>query len=115
MKISTNVSRNEASLVIAGGLCFGSSDMPLLCGASSSVDDARFRFVDGRVVSDSWVCSGAIDMPFATTSAADMVLVHQVGVNGLECLVGEAVVIRDGSGDSWWVIAPVCTVNGSQI
>jgi hypothetical protein len=75
VKISASVSKNETSLLIAGGLCFGSSNVPLLCGASSSVD-ARFRFASGRVVSDSWACDGAIDMPFATTSAADMLLVY---------------------------------------
>lgn len=43
VKISDKVSMNGASLGIAGGLCFVSSDVPLVCGASSSVD-ARFRF-----------------------------------------------------------------------
>jgi hypothetical protein len=82
VKISVSVSRNETSLVVAGGLCFGSSEVPLDCGASSSVD-ARFRFAGGRDESDCWTCGGAADVPFATTSAADIVFVYPGRSGGL--------------------------------
>ena len=85
VKISVSVSRNETSLVVAGGLCFSGSNVPLDCGASSSVD-ARFRFAGGRDVSGCSVCGGAAGVPLATNSAADMLCVYQVGVDGLECL-----------------------------
>jgi hypothetical protein len=83
--MSANKSRKDTSLVIVE-LSFGGSDVPLVCGASSSVD-ARFRFAGGRVVSGSETCG--VDVPLATTSAADMVFVDQVRVDGLKCLVGD--------------------------
>jgi hypothetical protein len=97
VEISDNKSRNDISFVMAGGLCCSGSDVPL-GGASSSVD-ARFRFACGWVVSASGACDGVVDVPLATTSAADMVFVYQVRVDGLECLVEEKEVLRDGFGN----------------
>lgn len=99
VEMSLSKSRNEASLVVAGALCFVGSDVPFGC-VSSSVD-ARFRFAGGRVVSGSWACGGDVDVPLATTSAADMVFVYQSRVDGLECLVVEAIVLRDGPGGTF--------------
>lgn len=51
-------------------------------------------------MSGIWAGDGGaaiVDVPLAMTSAADMVLVDQVGVDGLECLIAVAMVLlRDG-------------------
>lgn len=60
---------------MAGGLCCGSSDLPLVWGASSSVV-SRFLFGGWVVLSGSCCGGGAgVDAPLATWSGVDMISV----------------------------------------
>lgn len=60
--------------------------MPLVCGASSSAE-SRFLFGGSVVLSGSCCGGGAgVDAPLATRSGVDIVGVHQVLVDGANCL-----------------------------
>lgn len=73
---------------MASGLCRGSSDVPLVWGASSSAE-SRFLLGGCVVLSGSCCGSGAgVDAPLATRSGVDMASVHQVLVNSVKCLDG---------------------------